>query len=65
MKSKDPVQEAVKAITQLGGWAYRDPSMKYVWIIVCPAILGRMSYGCSTNQSLIDWANLHSEVQYA
>lgn len=55
------VQEAVKTITKIGGWAYKDPTYNYDWIIVCPRILGRVQYNCHDDKALIAWADKYSQ----
>ena len=32
-------------------------SASYIWEVLCPGAFGRMSYGFSSESSLVEWAN--------
>lgn len=34
-------------------------SASYLWEVCCPGAFGRISYGFSTDESLLNWANQH------
>lgn len=34
-------------------------SASYLWEVRCPGAFGRVSYGFSTEESLVSWANQH------
>lgn len=63
MAKQTPVEQAVKTITRIGGWAYKDPTYNYDWIIICPRILGRQTYNCCSDRALIAWAEKYSQPQ--
>jgi|GEM_PF-1760497 len=64
MNPPESVEDAISYIEAIGGHVYRDSTSKYVWVIVCPMILGRFTYGCSTGLSLINWAkDIYSQAQ--